>query len=499
MRVITKRIWLCNAAPLGLIALIVLFNGLSALLLTNGQEWGDDFAIYIMQAESIARGNPGEFLARNTFMVENSTGDVGPPAAPWGYPVLLAPLYALFGADLLPFKLLNLVCYSLFLLTLFFLVRPRLDLASSLLTVAVFASNLPLLIAQDQVLSDIPFLFVSTLALLLIDRWVVQSTARAMPQGVLLGLVIFCAFWIRSNGLVLLPALLVAQLARLTGKPPRAWLDRQSLLSMVAPYLVLLALLIPTQLLLPQGGTGHLPVLFQASFKTVSEHLELYSLLLAKFFTNGALAPLVLGVTVPFLLLGIAARVRADYHLIVYGVLTLLLYVTWPPAPDLRYIFPVLPIYMYLAFQGMRRAVELMRSPPPWAMRLTYGFWVLVIASSLYFALPLGARNLEQHRETPGPYERASDRLFLFINNRTRPQDVIVFFKPRLMRMLTGRDSLLIDQCAGLERADYVVLYKKAPPHIHLRAQTLANCPPPLTSETVFENARFIVYRVRSP
>ena len=46
-----------------------------------------------------------------------SSQPFGPVAAPWGVPVLLAPFYACFRLDFFWLKLLNVICYGLFVAT----------------------------------------------------------------------------------------------------------------------------------------------------------------------------------------------------------------------------------------------------------------------------------------------------------------------------------------------------------------------------------------------
>ena len=69
-------------------------------LLTNGHNWGGDFAAYIMQARSVLEGNVPQFIEANSFAVQKSTDNLGPITYPWGFPVLLVPFYKAFGMDI---------------------------------------------------------------------------------------------------------------------------------------------------------------------------------------------------------------------------------------------------------------------------------------------------------------------------------------------------------------------------------------------------------------
>src|SRR5512134_2267961 len=85
------------------ILLVSLLVGSSTL--TRGHEWGDDFASYIMQAQSILNGDTDEFVERNTFTIFESSVQIGPAAYPWGYPLALTPALLFKGVHALTLKL----------------------------------------------------------------------------------------------------------------------------------------------------------------------------------------------------------------------------------------------------------------------------------------------------------------------------------------------------------------------------------------------------------
>ena len=202
-----KRTWF-------ILTLIVLVSGaISVSLLTRGQTWLDDFAGYLMQAKSILGGTMADFVRQNSFTVTQSSYPPGPAAYPWGFPLLLAPVYAVFGMNVLAFQLANTLFYALFLIVFFALTRTRLPEASALALTAILAFNPALLGAHDQILSDIPFLFFSTCAIFLIDRSLREKPSVWFSLGT--GAAIFTASFIRTNGVLLLIPLLAAQAIRL--------------------------------------------------------------------------------------------------------------------------------------------------------------------------------------------------------------------------------------------------------------------------------------------
>src|SRR6185369_17007682 len=99
-----------------LIFIILLSIAIGSATLTRGHEWGDDFASYIMQAQSILDGKANEFIQRNTFTVFESSFQIGPIAYPWGYPLLLTPVIILKGIHALALKLPGLFLFAGFLI-----------------------------------------------------------------------------------------------------------------------------------------------------------------------------------------------------------------------------------------------------------------------------------------------------------------------------------------------------------------------------------------------
>src|SRR5262245_24135039 len=101
------------------LAIIVLISlALASVSLTRGHEWGDDFASYIMQAQSILNGTTGQFIKQNSFTILKSSFQIGPIAYPWGYPLILTPVLILKGVHPLALKIPGLLFFAGFLICL---------------------------------------------------------------------------------------------------------------------------------------------------------------------------------------------------------------------------------------------------------------------------------------------------------------------------------------------------------------------------------------------
>ena len=466
-----------------LVFILLLSALLSACLLTRGHLWWDDFASYIMQAQSLLHGAPREFIAHNTFTISNSTVPPGPIAYPWGFPVLLAPVLAIFGMKLLALKALNTIFFLLFLIVFQRMARLRLPVSGSLFLTAILAFNPALLAAHDLILSDIPFLFFSTLAILLIE------SGDKRPW--LTGGVIFAAFTLRTNGLLLLVPLAVAQAMRF-----RAWSEaRQNWRVILAPYFAFGMLTALLYFLLPSGQESHFSHYATLTLGHVWANALYYLSLPAELFKDvpyGSAFSALIGI---LFLVGIITSPRKNWIVLSYIIVTMGLYITWPETQGLRFLYPILPLGLLIAAEELQAGTEKLSARiKPLARWTGLGAAGALIVLSLTVSAQSGISNLQNGRAINGPFDPYSAEMFAFIREQTPTDSVIVFFRPRVMRLLTGRDSFLSLDCARIPPGDYLALSKKADDSLQSSAEQLAACHLPLTP--VFENRRFIVYRV---
>ena len=84
------------------------------LTLRQGLEgWGDDFALYIDQARSLHDGTLDKLAQEQAFLLRNSdTKNFSPLFYPYGYPLLLLPLYHFFGMNYEVFKMATFLFFS---------------------------------------------------------------------------------------------------------------------------------------------------------------------------------------------------------------------------------------------------------------------------------------------------------------------------------------------------------------------------------------------------
>lgn len=510
-----------QAHSIFLVTLLVLTGLLAWYGLTKGHDWGDDFAAYILQAESVVRGTPAEFIAVNRFTIEKSMYPIGPVAYPWGFPVLLSPVYGLFGHDILAFKIPGAICYLLFIMTLWFgFGRYHSPLWRAAL-VCLFAFNPGFLAFMNEVLTDTPFLLFSTLSVLMIGKVAVdrQRLFSAYAGPLLLGVLIALAFFIRTNGILLLATLGVVHLtwvaknalsrpAPVTGGPVRLRGMRFQVYqnvrgdtwALLLPYAGFALCVWVWQQVLPEGGSTYVSQFSGLTLSIILENACLYLKSPLSFFriptAPGALwAKLLFLMSIPWFIMGVFRRFSRDVHILVYGALTLLLYVFWP-YQDERFIFPLFPFYISFALTGLAGSAAAVRKEG--RLKVLRALPVLfVICYFCWHSVASAHRNLiDERMVSKGPYASTSQELFAFITRHTDPQSIIVFFKPRAMRLFTGRQSIMTGRVAELKRGDYLCIYLREDTSDQLTQRDVAGLEKEGRLQPVYQNRDFQVFRI---
>lgn len=478
-----------------LVAIMLITALLGTSVFTRGHTWGDDFAAYIGQAQSIVRGEMNSFVTRNAFTVIQSSHEpghqMGPAAYPWGFPLMLTPIYVFMGISPLGMKLPGLLTYLGFLLVFFCWTKTRFTPTESLLAVSLFGFNPGLLLALDNIGSDIPFLFLSTLSILLADRYMRRDDPRnRRTLATLTGVSIFVATFVRTQGLLLLGAVLLWQgIHFLTGRETRRQIVIEALVT-VASFSVLWSV---ASLIFPGGQTSYLSLYQDFSLSIVYRNISTYSLLFGDFFSALPGSVFFFSVFVVLFFLGLVVRWKDNLLIVLYAGLYLLVLWSWPEWQGYRMIFPLLPIFIYFAFFGIQVLLKLERGKTI-APKFVTVFLLLMIST---FAIQAGINaygNLRNGRDINGPFDSYSMEMYDFIKEQTPPESVIVFFKPRALRLMTGHDALALTECTRLPEGDYLALSKKVGENLQIPPENIDECNLPL--DKVFENRRFVVYRL---
>jgi len=406
---------------------------------------------------------------------------------------MLVPVYAMFGLSPLALKLPGLLAYLAFLLVFFFLMKQRFALTESLLIVSLFAFNPRLLGFLDNIASDIPFLFLSMLAILLADIYTQTMQAkRRLMLAAQTSIAIFAAFFVRTQGLLLLGAVLLWQGRHfLQGRETR----RQTMLEAFVTVVGFGVLWGVSTLIFPGGQTSYLSLYSDFSMNAFFGNMTSYSKLFGDFFSGLPGSIFVYGVFAIFFFTGLVARWKEDLLFVLYIGLYLLVLWSWPEWQGYRFILPMLPFFVYFAFQGLRVVLGALRgNGRVWGQRISYVTLLLIVGGFAFISTSNTYGNLRAGREINGPFDQYSIETYDFIKDNTPENSIIVFFKPRAMRLMTDRDSLALTECERIPEGDYLALSKKVGENLQIPPERIEECNIPL--DMIFQNRRFVVFKI---
>lgn len=424
-----------------LFIILLLSTLLIILAIHPGHNWGGDFAMYISQAKAINDGTLANLLTQNKWAMDHSSWNIGPYLYPEGFPVLIAPIIKIFGVNFILLKLFSSAFLVGSLPILYLLFKKRF---SSLLPLLVIMAGIGLhfemVTFADNILSDLPFLFFCLLGLLLMDR------ANSLTKKIFLGVAMFYAFFTRDAGIVLLPTYAVFLLTH----KKNIWQLGEWL-----PFVVFGTLLLIGNLIIPQGNQNHLRLfLSNVSLELVIRNLNYYKDLAAVF-----LIPLrvnLFWLISPVLVLGAYLTARKDPHFVVFVFVYLLTIILWPIQQGIRLLFPVLPFLLLFILQG------LVFTFGKFKLNKTYLTTLLIIWLTLLSYK--GIRNtIVFHEESTDAVNTAEMKHFYnFIKEDLPLKATIGFFKPTVLRLFTGRNSIAVD-LAGFEKspAQYIIYPRK--------------------------------------
>lgn len=482
------------------------------LMRRPGHWWGDDWALYVRQAESIFSGGTARVVADNEFTVAvTGPPEFSPPMYPWGFPLLLAPFVAVLGTDLDRLVIAQAVFFCWFLTMWYRLARPRTGTGLALGGLLVLAMSPQYVRWTELIQSEIAFIAVVMTALVVLD---LPATRRALVAAggplwplVAVGIAAAGAFTVRREGLATVAAIGVAQVgalavwwrgadpdvrARLLGRgSDGAGWSRARLVPaarlvarLALPYVAVGATIGIVQVLLPStlvpryrgNGLHNVP-------RYASDHLGniVESIGLKNVYADG---PTLLGssgagavavavfVVLVVVGLGIAAwrRPHLDLPLAAFMVGALAIGGSFR-VPGNRYVAAIGPVALVFALIGLRalaRRVPAVRLPARMRSSLRPGMiaavaLVVLLASANAWrvaGLVSDAREFERRGFVEwGPDHPDAVEMFEAVERLTDPDDVIGFFKARAMTLRTDRRATQVDEHRPLERTIDIITH----------------------------------------
>ena len=451
---------------------VVIVLSACACVLTHrhGHDWGDDFALYVRQAEGLVNGSVAEVVADNRYTVANSSWHTfSPTVYPWGWPLLMAPFVAAFGRNYAVLKVLVTAMLMVFLVAYYRLMIARVDRWAGAVLVAFTGFSVSYISWTNSVVSDIPYLAAAGITLWWIDRnrrsgapW--AGSRRALTVA---GLLIAAAYSIRREGLALASALAAVQLAELhTHRSPAglmALLRTVPIRRWLRPYVVAVGAVLALHLVLPDvlaqrypgTGLGRLWPNARWFAGPLAEQLGLRDMGASRRDLLGS-AGLATGLFVAFLVLaGVGLVVRLMRHSAVDAGLVAFtvssgLAVGVLPFSEGRYLFSITPFLVYFAVQAL----------PRWSVGLAF---VGVLAFANLTDTSARLRDAADRGDAAewGPESVSSRQMFVAVRKLSRGDEIVAFWRARAMNLYADRQAIQLLSVEHLvERADWYVRVK---------------------------------------
>ena len=159
----------------------------------DSHDWGDDFAQYIHQAENIVKGIP---QTETGYIYNKDYPLYSPPVYFTGFPLLLAPVYAIAGNSIIAFSYLISALLFLSAIIFFRFFNSYFNPLTSYLLVLIIVCNPWILNYKMEIGSDIPFTFFLFLSILFY-----LHSKKSMGALILLGVLAGFLISIRNIGI----------------------------------------------------------------------------------------------------------------------------------------------------------------------------------------------------------------------------------------------------------------------------------------------------------
>lgn len=449
-------------------ALAVLVVVLANAYHRAGHPQGDDFALYLRQAKSVFEGTMAQVVADNRFSVLQSAGEpFSPFAYPWGFPLLLSPFVNRWGLDYDRLKWVTVGCLAVWVVLVHGVVRRRAGRGVAF-AVALAVGTMPAMLRHtDSLLSEFPHALATGVVFWWYDR-IVRRHGRLLeaPLGELawLGVLGAIAFNVRREGVVLLAALGIVQVADVAAGRWRAWRGRDLWRRAVAPHLSFVAavfvlqITLPTMLFPDNGDALHY----------VDDRLRQWAGLLTEQLGLGrhpALGTALLLLALTGSVVGVRRRPHLDGLLAAHTMLTVVAVSSHFRIVG-RYYLQALPWILYFCvvaiLEGVRAVRTVLVRDADDGAGGDLWRWTRVVVPILPLTWLIGLHAMSirddvEERSTAdaagfvhqGPAHPDYLPVFEAVRRLTHPDDVVVFYRARTMTLLTDRRAV---QTTSLER-----------------------------------------------
>lgn len=467
------------------VLLVVMLGFLSFCTLSSGHSFiSDDYAAYLVEAFSIADGTFDEQVKRNYILHPSPISDEAGPEQElvyaWGYPMMLAPIYKLFGFDRTDYHSVSYyaaptaAAFACLGAALFLFLRRRFGMGPSLLLTVLCCLNIHVFWDAGSIQTDITFFALSVLLYLLIEIFL--SSDKKIVWGILLGVAMWLTHETRLNGLTVCLAMALAHLLHFLLYERKKEV-KTGLLVQLIPYIVFVLLVFISECLWLRPATSNMSDFADSTTSSFVSNAKYYVRLMHEwldtFWFYGNLAKYngahMMYITMAFCLLGMIAHgIKHNLHLTVLVVGTLIVLVSLPYVQGHRYIFNIMPLIIMFAAYGVQFLFSLVIKGMCKPVRTAIAVIVCVVAvmgcvgpvRRIYSYSQSVYRTKGNPKAITDTYSDESISMYRYIQQNTAEDCMIAFIKPRSLYLNTLRMGFNPEENGhSIENADYFLIF----------------------------------------
>ncbi len=418
-----------NKEKLILTVIITVSSVLAVFCIKNGHSWGDDFSLYIAQAKSIINFSINDLYRLNKYSMQNSLYDIGPYLYPNGFPLLLSPVYYLFGLNFIVMKGFCSIFLILSIPLIYRLFKPYFSNSFYVFfIIAGYAFHNEFITFSDNILSDLPFFFFSILTLLLMKK------SSTILNQITLGICICFSYFIRDIGIVLIPTLITYQMGLFISKK----IEIKNRIYYTIPYLIFITFFISILFFLPRGGENHITMLLTFfSIALIKANIIYYLNLVSSYFFTTFLFFLP---ALIIIIIGMLSTWKQNLHFITYTFFICIVLTAWPALQGTRFIFPIIPFILFFLLKGAIYIFD--------KFRINLKYLVIILIMFLLRTSFYSTKQIINYSksDTNQSYNSEMVEIYNYISKNVPEKEIIGFFKPRALRLFTGRNAIFTDQ-----------------------------------------------------
>jgi 4-amino-4-deoxy-L-arabinose transferase-like glycosyltransferase len=432
----------------GYFILLLLCIPLLFVNIKSSHDWGDDFASYIHQAKNICQGIP---QSQNGYVLNQDYPKMGPPAYPIGFPLMLSPVYYLFGNSIHAFTLFLSVLLILSALLMYRFFKFHFRSVTSLFLVLIIVYNPWVLNFKMEVMSEIPFTFF-LLSILILYQF--NKEEKNYFYYLLIGLSGGFLMSIRAAGAVFIMAvgieLAIAFYNFMRNRITIAELKKSALQKLIIIFSAIFLYLLLNVWLFRIPSSGFLyygsVISFNAFGQLIRDHLSYNFQVFQNFFAteNQDWQFLPLFTQAAMLTFAVIGFIKKIFQKFDFTDLVVLLYcisiLVYPYGnAGFRFLIPISAILLYYAVTAVKD------------IKINFTlikrkFVIVLLGMLILIQYKVGIERIirEQKLVNWGPQETSAVEAFEFIKTYVPENSLIEFEKPRALALYTGRNGFHI-------------------------------------------------------